>query len=142
MANNGANQYKQMAVKTASRGQILIMLYEAAIRNLKQACLCIDKKDIAGKGTHIGKTHDIVNELTNSLNFDVGGDVARNLERLYSFCTEHLLKANLDRSQDGAKQNLLAVQKVLETLLDGWKVAVQQAGKDPNGPAANPTNNK
>lgn len=129
MNNSGANQYKQMAVKTASRGQILLMLYEAAIQNIRKAVLCVDKNDIAGKGVHIGKVHDIVNELTNSLNHEVGGDVAANLERLYTYCTEQLVKANMERSQDESKKTLLSIQKVLETLLEGWRGAVQQAGK-------------
>ncbi len=127
--NNGANQYKQTAVKTASRGQILVMLYEAAIQNLRKAVISIDKKDIAGKGTFIGKTHDIVNELTNTLDHQVGGEIAANLERLYTFCTEQLVSANMERSADEAKKKLQAIQKILETLLEGWKTAVQQAGK-------------
>lgn len=122
---SGANQYKQMAVKTASPGKILVMLYEAAIQNLRKAQICIDKKDIAGKGTHIGKAHDIVNELTNTLNFEVGGDVARELERLYNFVTSQLVKANLEN----AKAPLASAQKILETLLSGWRVAVEEAQK-------------
>lgn len=126
MSNNyGTNQYKQMAVKTANRGQLLLMLYEAAIKNVKFAALALDKKDIAAKGMHIGKAHDIINELTATLDFEIGGEIARNLERLYNFIVEQLVKANVENS----KEPLLAVQKVLETLLDGWRVAVQQVNQ-------------
>ena len=126
MSNNyGANQYRQMAVKTANRGQILIMLYEAAIKNVKLASVAIDRKDIAAKGMHIGKTHDIINELTSTLNFEVGGEIARNLERLYNFIVEQLIKANIESS----KEPLAAVQKLLETLLEGWRTAVEQVNK-------------
>ena len=121
----GANQYKQMAVKTANRGQLLIMLYEAAIQNVKKASLCIDRKDIPGKGMAIGRAHDIINELSNTLDFEVGGDIARNLERLYHFMTEQLVKANIENN----KQCLEAVQKLMETLLSGWKEAVNQVNK-------------
>jgi len=119
---NGANQYKQMAVKTAHPGQILIMLYEAAIRNVKKAINCIDQNDIAGKGQAIVKTHDIVNELMNTLNFDIGGQVARDLERLYGFMSEQLLRANLNNT----KEPLEGVLKSLETLLSAWKIAVAE----------------
>jgi flagellar protein FliS len=125
MSMNGANQYKQMAVKTANPGQILIMLYEAAIRNIKKAMNCIDQKDIAGKGQAIVKAHDIVNELMNTLNFEVGGQVARDLERLYGYMSEQLLKANLNNS----KEPLEGVLKNMETLLEGWKVAVLEFQK-------------
>lgn len=120
--NQGANQYRQMAVKTATPGQILIMLYEAAIKNIKLAQACIDRKDIAGKGHAIAKAHDIVNELSTTLNFEVGGDVARDLERLYNFMTGQLVKANMENS----KEELESVRKLLDTLLAGWRVAVSQ----------------
>lgn len=129
--NQGANQYKQMAIKTANKGQILIMLYEAAIQNVKKASLCIDKKDLAGKGQHIVKAHDIINELNSTLNFEIGGDIARDLERLYNFMGEQLVKANVQNS----KEPLQAVAKLLETLLSGWRVAVVQAQKDQANPA-------
>lgn len=121
----GANQYKQMAVKTASRGQLLIMLYEAAIQNVKKAAIAIDQRQIGAKGMAIGKAHDIINELMNTLNFEVGGNIARDLERLYNFMAEQLVKANAENS----KEALASVQKLLETLLDGWRVAIEQVNK-------------
>ncbi len=122
----GAKNYKQMAITTASPTQILIMLYEAAIQNSKKAILAIEQKNLAEKGKYIGKTHDIINELTVSLNHEVGGQVAKDLERLYNFMVTQLLKANVENSAEP----LLSVQKNLETLLDGWKGAVIQFQKD------------
>jgi flagellar protein FliS len=125
MSNYGASQYKNTAIKTAGRGQLLIMLYEAAIRHVKKASLSIDQRNIPAKGAAIGKVHDIVNELSNTLNFEAGGQIARDLERLYNFITELLVKANLENS----KEPLLNVQKILETLLEGWKGAVEQVNR-------------
>jgi len=123
--NQGANQYKQMSIKTANRGQLLVMLYEAAIQNVKKAAVAIEKKDIATKGTCIGKAHDIINELSNTLDFEIGGDIARELERLYNFMTEQLVKANLENSVE----SLRGVEKILNTLLDAWRQAVDQVNK-------------
>lgn len=128
--NYGANQYKQTQVGTANRGQVLIMLYEAAVQNVKKASLAMEKKDMANKGKYICKAHDIINELNNSLNFEVGGDIARNLERLYNFMGEQLVKANLTNTQEP----LQAVLKNLETLLEGWRVAVAQVNKGATKP--------
>lgn len=122
----GAKNYKQMAISTASPTQILIMLYEAAIHNLKKAILAIEQKNLAEKGKYIGKTHDIINELTVSLNHEVGGQVAKDLERLYNFMVTQLLKANVENNAEP----LISAQKNLETLLDGWKGAVVQFQKD------------
>ncbi len=128
----GANQYKQMQVKTANRGQILIMLYEAAIQNVKKAAAAIDRGDIAAKGLHIGKSHDIINELLATLDHNAGGDIARNLERLYNFMIEKLVKANIEKN----KAPLLEVEKLLTTLLDGWRVAVEQVNRQQGQSAA------
>lgn len=123
--NQKANQYRQTSILTASKGQLLIMLYEAAIQNVKKASLCVDRKDPAGKGRHIGKAHDIVNELINTLDFKVGGQIARDLERLYNFMVEQLVKANTESS----KEALQSVLKLLENLHGAWKGAVEQVQK-------------
>jgi flagellar secretion chaperone FliS len=127
MSNYGANQYKKNAILTANRGQILIMLYEAAIQNVKKASAAVEKRDLPAKGVAIGKAHDIINELMNTLDFEVGGQIARDLERLYNFMTEQLVKANLENNKDP----LARVQKLLETLLDGWRGAVAQVNSQP-----------
>ena len=119
----GARQYKQTSITTASKGQVLIMLYEAAIRNVKKATDAIAARDIPGKGKHIGKAHDILNELVATLDFSVGGDIARDLERLYNFMTEQLMKANIESSAEP----LSVVQRLLENLLSGWREAVKVA---------------
>jgi flagellar secretion chaperone FliS len=131
MANKfGANIYKETSIKTANRGQLLIMLYEAAIRNVKKASIALDNKDLPAKGMAIGKAHDIVNELLNTLDFEVGGDIARDLERLYNFIIEQLVKANMENSKD----SLTSVEKILENLLSAWRVAVEQMSNPKNSP--------
>ncbi|MBS1963876.1 MAG: flagellar export chaperone FliS [Bdellovibrionales bacterium] len=122
----GAKNYKQMQITTASPAQILILLYEGAIQNVKKAILAIEQKNMAEKGKWIGKAHDIINELTVSLNHEVAGQIAKDLERLYNFMVTQLLKANVENDREA----LLAVQKNLETLLEGWKGAVSQFQKD------------
>lgn len=123
--NQGANQYKTMSIKTANRGQLLLMLYEAAIQSIKRAIDAMDKQDLATKGTSIGKAHDIVNELLNTLNFDVGGQVALDLERLYNYIIEQLMRANAENN----REPLAACQKILENLLSAWRVAVSEVNK-------------
>lgn len=126
MAGNfGANRYRQTSIKTANRGQLLIMLYEAAILSVKKAAESIDRKDIAGKGAAILKAHDIVNELSNTLDFDAGGEIATNLERLYMYISEQLIRANIENKKEPLQQ----VCKLLETLLEGWRVAVEQVNR-------------
>jgi flagellar protein FliS len=116
------NAYRQTAVTTASREQVLIMLYEGAIKHLKKAAESCVTKDLAAKGVAVGKAHDIINELSNSLNFSVGGEIAKNLEHLYGFAVDQIIQGNLNN--DPAKFD--AARKILENLLEGWKGAITQ----------------
>lgn len=124
--SNPYGAYKKTAIATANRGGLLIMLYEAAIQNIKKAIIAIEKKEVAQKGLAIGKAHDIINELSNTLDFEVGGNIATDLERLYHYMTEQLVKANIENN----KEPLENVQKLMETLLSAWKQAVSQVNKN------------
>lgn len=117
----GLGQYKKTSVETASKEQILLMLYQAAIKNCKKAIESIDQKNIAKKGEYIGKLQDIIVELSNSLDFEVGGDVAKELNSLYDYMMFATTQANIKID----KQPLEGVLKVLTTLYDGWTEAVK-----------------
>lgn len=119
-------KYKTTSVQSASREKLLLMLYEGAIRFIKQAILAVDKKDIAGRGMNIGRAYDIVVELSNTLNFEAGGDLAKNLEQLYMFITEQLTKANVKND----KKPLEDALKIMETLYSGWVGAVEKLKRD------------
>lgn len=119
---NAHLKYKQTSVQSASREKILLMLYEGAIRFMKQAILAIERKDIADRGMNIGRAFDIVNELNNTLNHEVGGDISKSLEQLYMFISEQLTKANAT----GDKKPLEDGLKVMETLYNGWVEAIEK----------------
>jgi len=128
----GLGQYKKTSVETASREQILLMLYQAAIKNCKKAIEAIENKDLAKKGEYIGKMQDIIVELSNSLDFEVGGDVAKELDSLYDYLMYSSTQANININ----KQPLEACLNVLGTLYDGWTEAIKTL-KVTNAKAAN-----
>lgn len=122
MNQYGAKAYHKTAVGTASKEKILLMLYEGCIRNLKKCKLAMENKQWAEKGMHLGKAQDIINELSNSLNFEVGGDIAKQLEALYIYLFDQTTKANIEN--DPAKIGHCI--KILETLYEGWREAVDK----------------
>lgn len=117
----GLGQYKKTSVETASKEQILLMLYQAAIKNCKKAIEAIEQKHIAKKGEYIGKFQDIIVELSNSLDFEVGGEVAKELNSLYDYMMFASTQANIKIE----KQPLEGCLKVLNTLYEGWTEAVK-----------------
>ncbi len=117
----GLGAYKKTSVQTASKEQILLMLYQAAIKHCKKAIQAIDDKDLAMKGESIGKLQDIVIELSNSLDFEVGGDVARELASLYDYIMYSTTQANIKIDKAPLESSL----KILNTLYEGWSQAVK-----------------
>jgi flagellar protein FliS len=128
----GAKNYKQTLIKTATPEQVLLMLYEAAIKYSKLAGVAIDKKNVPDKCAAIGKVHDILMELRNTLDHSKGPDVANQLDALYEFCISQLFKANMGNDRAAID----SIIKILTTLYDGWVVAVEEIkkkGKNQNG---------
>ena len=123
--NYGFGIYKKTSVETASKEKILLMLYEAAIKNCKKAVESIEKNNPAKKGEYIAKLQDIVIELNSSLDFKVGGDVAKELSALYDFILHSSTQANMNFDTRPLKDSL----DILNTLFDGWKQAVASLKK-------------
>ncbi len=117
----GYGAYKKTSVSTASKEQVLLMLYQAAIKNCKKAIEAIEQKKIAAKGEYIGKLQDIVIELNNSLDFEVGGDIARELSSLYDYILFSSSQANIKID----KEPLEGCLGVLNTLYAGWSEAIK-----------------
>lgn len=123
--NYGAKAYHKTAVQTASKEKILLLLYEACIRFMKRAQKAMENKNFEEKGIMIGKAQDILNELNNTLDFEVGGDIAKQLEQLYMFLFDHTTEANIENSPEKLENCI----NIMSTLYDGWKEAVEKQPK-------------
>jgi flagellar protein FliS len=117
--------YRTNQVMTADPGAILLMLYQGTLDFLRQAKDAMERKDMAEKGLFINKTLAIVSELLASLNFDIGGDVARNLEGLYLFMIDHITNANLSNDPRLLEETIT----LLATLKEGWEGAIASERK-------------
>lgn len=123
---NPYSKYKQTSVLSASREQILLMLYEAAIKFTKLAIQAAEQKKIADRGQNIIRAFDIIVELQATLDHKVGGDLAAQLESLYLYLMDQYTKANMS----GDAEPLRSCVKVLENLYEGWKQAIDQMKKN------------
>jgi flagellar protein FliS len=123
---SSVNLYRTTQVSTSSPEKILLMLYDGAINFSRIALDKMEKKDIAGKGCFISKAQAIVAELMNTLNHEVGGDIARNLERLYMFLINEYIGANINNSPK-ALENAI---RILTMLRGTWAEAIEIAKKE------------
>ncbi len=124
--SNPYHQYQRTAVTTASREQILLLLYEGAIRFVKQAIVAMEEKRIAEKGRTISRATAIISELMATLNFKVGGELAADLENLYIFMIDKLIEGNIDNRVECLRQ----VEGLLATLYSAWKDIIENPRPD------------
>jgi flagellar secretion chaperone FliS len=111
-----AHQYREIAVKTASPLQLVIILYDAAICATKEAREKMDRKDISGRSKAINKCLAIISELQSCLNLRLGGEIADSLNRLYNYMKARIFRANVDQSS----QPLIEIETLLENLRSAW----------------------
>jgi len=120
-SNNYSNQYRNNQILTASQEQILLLLYDGAIRFCRQAIAACEAGDHQEKQGRISKTYAIIDEFSNSLNHDIGGEIAIDLERLYDFMMRQLNEARRDETSDKLK----VVENLLLDLRSTWGEAVE-----------------
>ena len=109
--------YMKTEVNTSDNVRIISMLYDGAINFIRVAKKKMEQNDRAGKGLYLVKATAIVAELSSSLNMEAGGEVARNLRRLYDYVLDRLLYANM-------KNDLKAfddAEKILDVLRGAWQ---------------------
>ena len=114
---NGIKTYQDTAVTTQSRGRLIVLLYEGAIKFMKLAVKEMEANNYEAKGHYITKAQDIINELNAVLDIDAGGEVASNLRRLYLFMSRRLSEANIKRDP----QMIREVIGLMEELNQSWK---------------------
>jgi flagellar protein FliS len=113
----GIKAYQEAAVTTQGKGRLIVLLYDGAIKFMKLAVKELEAQNYEAKGLHIGRAHDIINELNAVLDMDAGGEVATNLRKLYCFMNRRLAEANTKRDP----QMIREVITLMEELNQSWK---------------------
>lgn len=90
----GAAAYRQVDVQSRSPLELVVLLYDAAIRAVGEARGAIERRDLAAKRDQISRALGIIGELQSSLNMEAGGEIAASLDRLYAFVNERLVAAS------------------------------------------------
>jgi flagellar secretion chaperone FliS len=125
---NPWKSYRQTATLTAPPGQIVLMLYEGALRSLERALPGFSCTD-PGKANmtihnNIKRAQEIVRELNCALNMEQGGDCAATLRRLYDYFDRRLWESNLRKRREGVDE----VIGHLTELRDAWAAMLNQRG--------------
>ena len=118
MSNNGnyQNAYKKASVNTLDQNKLIIMLYDGSIKNASFAVEHMKSGEIEKVHNCLIKAKNIVTELMATLNMEKGGDVAKNLQSLYSYMFSQLIEANMEKKT----QPIVVVIELLKELRVAW----------------------
>ena len=89
--------YQKTRIESAGNIDLVIICYEKAIQCLHQAKVHFQENQFEQKAGKIQMAIDIITELQNSLNFESGGQIARNLDALYVYVVQSLIDGDIKK---------------------------------------------
>lgn len=114
---NHYDRYKEQALNSMTKGEILVLLFEEAIKSLKRAGLSLQKTDYDKFNVHISKAFAIVKELDGSIDYHY--EIGKELHRMYDFIQVSLSKISASRKIEQINE----IIPLLEDLHDSFKQA-------------------
>ncbi|WP_058830194.1 flagellar export chaperone FliS [Paenibacillus polymyxa] len=113
MISSPYEKYKQSSVQTSTPGQLIIMLYDGAIRFVRAGLDGISSNDIAKANINLGKAQSIISELMSTLNHSY--DISKNLYALYEYMNYLLIQTNIKKKIESGEEVLGYLQELRET---------------------------
>lgn len=131
--NQAYSAYQKTNITTASQGHLIVLLYEAAVKNLKNSLLCFEingkilPKNIEKFSNSVQKAQAIISELQVSLDMEKGGDISKNLMSLYIYFNSELLDASIKHN----KEKIENIEVMMNDLLSAWRTASNSTANAP-----------
>ena len=117
----GAQAYYQTQIQSRSPLELVVMLYDGAIRFLNQTVDAMQRNDLVAKRDSLSRAMAIVTELHGMLDLEQGGEVAASLDSLYTYMIERISTANQQRDPAPVAE----VIRLLTGLREAWSQIAQ-----------------
>jgi flagellar secretion chaperone FliS len=125
---NPWKSYRQIATQTAPPGQLVLMLYEGALRALERSLPGFSTDDPREANTvvhnNLQQAQEIIRELNLALNMERGGEFASTMRELYDYFDRRLWDSNLRKQRAGVDE----VIRHLTVLRDAWAAMLNNQG--------------
>jgi flagellar secretion chaperone FliS len=121
VAKGYAQAYRAAAVLTASPGQLVLMLFDGALKSMAMARDAFgrppsDFRRIEAIHRHLTKAQSILAELQGGLDMKAGGEFAETMHRLYDYHMRRLFEANIRKQE----QPVIEVEDLVRQIRDAW----------------------
>lgn len=117
-------QYRQTRTETASPVQIVVQLYDGALKYLRAGQEAMERGDTSERSRVLNKAHAIVTELQATLNPDQAPEICEQLYSLYDFALHQIGRATLENEP----AHLASALKVLGELREAWAQIAKDSG--------------
>lgn len=119
-------EYQKGAIGGASPLQLVVMMYDGALRFMEQGKHAMKLHDLEKQNYYLLKAQKIVMELTACLDMEQGGEIAQNLLALYGYVVNELMDANIKDRSEGIDRSI----RVISDLRESW-VQLESAANQP-----------
>ncbi|NQX47200.1 flagellar export chaperone FliS [Paenibacillus tritici] len=124
MITSPYDKYRQSSVQTSSPAQLLLMMFDGAIRFGKAALEGIDSSDFNKVSTNLGKAQTIVNELITTL--DNTYEVSKGLASMYEYINYLFIESNIKKSKEQAEEAIGYLLELRQTFAQASKMNITQ----------------
>ena len=121
-ASNAAS-YREMEILSAPPERLVVLLFDHLVINLHRVRIAIDANDVTLRTVSLTKARNILGELLSTLDFDKGGNIAKDLGSVYRFLLGELTEVGTQRNGKHVER----LTQVAETLREGFTGAATMA---------------
>jgi flagellar protein FliS len=123
----GLTTYRQTQVQSRTPLELVVMLYDGALKFLHQTREAIERGDISARRDASSRAITIISELQSTLNMEQGGEIAQRLDELYGYVNGRILQA----AAENAVGPIDDATRVLATLRESWVAIATPAAETP-----------
>ncbi len=118
------SKFTTQSVLTASRGQLVVMLYDGFMRFAAQAVQALERQDVAAAAEPLSRAQRILTELRASLDMRQG-EIATRLDSIYDYVGRRLTAARVERDPSAVREAI----DPMSGLRDAWaRIASSEDG--------------
>ncbi len=121
------NKYLKSSIEGMNNNELIELLYQETIKNIKKAEFSIEKNNIQDKVHYINKAIEIITALTSVINDEKGGEISQRLRALYNYSTRQLTMANMENNIS----HLTPVSNIFRELLSAWSEMMKGSTNNP-----------
>lgn len=106
--------------------ELIVMLYDGLLGFLKRAAVAVEEQNTPEASECFRRATDIVGELQAVLDMEAGGEIAANLDRIYTYSRRRIVEGHVNLEPEPARE----IVELLAPLRDAWAEAreKQRAG--------------